>query len=282
MRHAISASRRPQRASSDVSRQTARVVLRLLQGCLLVCALPPTLALAAEKVEVKLLVAPGNLVAAKQALEKLAKGTAYAEQVVFFFDTADGALSRRGVILRAREVMGSPGESTVKLRGAGDAPGFDVPAETDVMAPGKSVESRSLDDESIPAGRIAAMANGKVIALKEIFSDRQREFAQVGAGSDFPIDWTALHRYGPAHAKVWKKTLEIGDFKKVTAESWLLARANAEPLELLEVSVKVKGDSEKEIASAAGRFFEAAKPDFGAPSGESKTQKVLDYYKPGN
>lgn len=234
-----------------------------------------------RKNEIKLFVTPANTDGALAALkldEKLA-----VRQSVCFFDTPEGELEAQGLILRARQKDGEPGQSTVKLR-AVDATAELSEAEraiqpeqdwTRVDAP---TLSRSLDYGPIAQGLVGKVAagEGKVV---ELFDEQQQKLVTARM-KDF--NWESLRRYGPVEAKVWRQQRKLEGFKeKVTVEIWRLEK-DGRTLEVLEVSANAKADTEEQAQALAKQFFGAAEAaGLGEPAGQTKTRKVLEFFKPG-
>ena len=147
------------------------------------------------------------------AVLKLDEKLAY-RQTVCFFDTADGALEARGLILRARQKDGGPGESTVKLRaieGAGELSDAEraIQPEQDWTREDGPTLSRSVDHEAITEGLVARAAAGEGRVI-ELFNDQQQKLVMARM-KDF--NWESLRRYGPVEAKVWKQQRKLEGFR---------------------------------------------------------------------
>lgn len=235
----------------------------------------------ARKNEIKLYVTPGNVEQALAVL-KLDEKLAY-RQMVCFFDTADGALEAQSLILRARQKDGGPGESTVKLRaieGAGELSEVErtIQPEQDWTREDGPTLSRSVDHESIAEDLLAKVVSGERKVV-ELFNGQQQNLVMARM-KDF--HWENLRRYGPVEAKVWKQQRKLEGFKeKVTIEIWHLEMGGRK-LDVLEVSANAKADTEEQAQALAKQFFGAAKAaGMGEPSGQTKTRKVLEFFKPG-
>ncbi|MDZ4288852.1 MAG: hypothetical protein U0984_12880 [Prosthecobacter sp.] len=255
---------------------------------LLLLILAPGMLLA-EQAEIKMLIAPDKLGEAKTTLD--IKASEAPEVRVCFFDTAEAALNEKKLILRVRleEKANQAGkkdvDAVVKLRGTKTAPdGWEeLKPEEDWVGPdaAKDVKpSFSIKEEGLDEARMRKVMDG-ALAVKEVLSDQQREFCAACLGwkrKAFP--WPDLKRYGVI--EVWKSKRDWGAFKKVTVELWRLAKDGKEPMELLEISVKTKEGDAKPAAEVAREFYAAAaQAGLGKATGESKTQKVIDYFKPG-
>lgn len=234
----------------------------------------------ARKSEIKLFVRAANVPQAIKAL-KLDEHRAV-NQLCCFFDTSDGTLEAKHLILRARQKGDGPGESTVKLRASGDTELSDaeraIQPEQDWTDENQSTLSRSVDHSSLAAGMVAKAAAGK-LAVAGLFNQEQRDLVMARM-QDFK--WESLRCYGPVETRVWRRQWKLHGFpEKVTVELWLL-RKDGKHLELLEVSAKTKATTEEQSRTMAKQFYAAAKASgMGEPSGLTKTRMVLDFFKPG-
>jgi hypothetical protein len=233
------------------------------------------------KTEIKLFVTAGNAAQAIQAL-KLDEHRAVQESVCFF-DTPDGALAAHNLILRARQKAGQPGESTVKLRvpaGAAELSDAerDIPPEQDWTSEAGPTLSRSVNRKSLAKDLVAKVAAGQV-AVDELFNAAQRRL--VGARMK-DLRWASLRRYGPIAASTWQQQWKLAGFSEpVTVELWHLRQASRR-LDILEVSAKTRAETDEQAQALARRFFGAAQAaGLGAPAGLTKTEQVLDFFKPG-
>jgi hypothetical protein len=157
------------------------------------------------------------------------------DRTVYFYDTAELALCRRSLFLRARVTDGTP-DSTLKLR---PLPASGIPArwedtgkvrfERDVVGT-RPVLSVKLDHTP---------ATGKIGQEKprKLFSDAQEKLVVV--------KWDDVKAYGPIHAQVW--TLKFAGFsEKIDVEEW---RVDNGP-HFIELSFKV--DPEQAEAAETG------------------------------
>ncbi len=232
-----------------------------------------------ERSELKMVVPPDRVAAAFAAL-RLAEKTPASLEVVFF-DTADAALQSRNVILRVRHRAGTPGDSTVKIRtttnddALGEAEKAITP-ELDWINPDAPAVSRSISHELPPDQYNAVLHDGA--SAETLFSDKQRQLVETRRPG---LAWTDLVAHGPVRAEVWDRQCKLKGFPKpVTVERWHLERGG-QKAEIFEVSVKVSTSSETEAKELAIAFFQAAEDaGFGRPSGQSKTQLVLDFFRP--
>jgi hypothetical protein len=165
---------------------------------------------------------------------------------IFFCERVDASgdpvvlpLLSRGVILRLRQIQGSPDDSTVKLRGPegsvdprlwnrrSRAFGDDARIEGD-WAADRHLVSASLDSE-VESGRIGEVFADRPHQLRRLLSDAQAELvAELLLGLD------GVEILDPIHARKWKRgagRLEA----EVVAELWELD----DRLRFLELSMRV-------------------------------------------
>lgn len=243
--------------------------------------------LRAGTAEIKLLIAEDMRPAAMKVLKMKAEGAP--EVSVCFYDTAEGALDTRGLILRVRREHEANAEgekeldAVVKRRGDGPAPGRfkDLKPEEDWVGPESMKLSFSIKAENLDESLVMEVLEGKK-QVREALSDQQQQFAKaclnLPEGAEVP--WKDLRRYGVI--AVWKSKRDIGEFQKAAVEYWRLTPEKGPVVELLEVSVKVKADTPEEIKAQAVAFYAAAKVmGLGVPAGASKTSRVMEVLKPG-
>jgi len=239
--------------------------------------------LLADSAEIKMLIAEEMRPAAMKTL-KMESGKP-PEVSISFFDTKDTALDAANLIVRVRQEhkAGKSGkfelDSVVKLRGAQPPKGFDtLEPEADWVGPEAVKASFSIKEEDgLNATLVADVLAGKE-PVQKVLTETQQSFAAACFGK--PVPWPELRRYGVI--EVWKSKRDIGEFKDVTVELWKLTPTAGKPLELLEVSIKVKNASADEIKTNAAAFYAAAsKAGLGIAAGASKTSQVINALKPG-
>jgi hypothetical protein len=233
------------------------------------------------KSEIKLYVTAAS---AAQALDALKLDEHQAgQEVVCFFDTGDGNLESHNLILRARQEAGQRGEFAVKLRGSPGSTELSdaeraIPAEQDWTNEDGPAVSRTVERKSLPKDLVSKVVAGQA-PVDVLFNDAQRQLV-TSRIKDF--SWESLRRYGPVQAKVWQEQWQLKGFpESVTVELWHL-RQGARTEDILEVSAKAKAATEEEAKALVRQFFAAAKAaGLGEPSGQTKTRKVLEFFKPG-
>jgi hypothetical protein len=197
-------------------------------------------------------------------------------RLIYFLDTPDLALLQAGIIVRARRVVGSEHDSTIKFRPVQpervrrswhDYPGFKI--EVDASETG-FVKSASF---SMPVrkGLIKRVVAGRKNS-RSLFSKAQEKFLDEMAGTR--IDFSKVKVMGPLKAQRW-------DFRDpacpwpITAELW----ERGDGKRMMEMSVKAKSIQ----AAAVMAGFLAFLSEVGAERDTTqlaKTRWALDYYSP--
>jgi len=193
---------------------------------------------------------------------------------VFFFDTPDLALSRAGVVVRARRIRGGIGDTVVKLRpvvpselpdGIRRSGSFKL--EIDV-APGGFVCSGSMKGKA-SGDEVRDVAAG-TLRLSKILTKEQRAFYRAHAPAGVTLD--SLNVLGPTFAlksEFAPKSLN----RKVVAEMWLYPDG-ARLLELSTKSAPLEG-------TLVGAEFRAYLTKRGISLGgnqQAKTRVALEFY----
>src|SRR4249919_1627787 len=193
---------------------------------------------------------------------------------VYFFDTPDLALNKKGVVVRARRVQRKGDESVVKLRPVvpaqlsdelRDSPNLGV--EVDAM-PGGFVCSASMK-ASLGTTDVRKVALGKR-PTRKLFSKEQRSFYEAHAPEGLGLDDLTL--LGPI--MVLKLKFKPKDYdQKLVAELWNYP----DNARILELSTKCAPIDAAKVADEARAFL----GDQGVNlSGEqqTKTKTALDYF----
>lgn len=195
-------------------------------------------------------------------------------RLVYFFDTPALALSRAGVVVRARRIARKGEDSVVKLRPVVPyelptrlraEPGFRV--EVDAM-PGGFVCSGRLRVEA-PSLGVADAATG-ARPLRKIFSKPQRALFAAHAPSGIALD--DLTTLGPIFT-LKLKGKPPGFRTKLVAELWLFPNGSR----ILELSTKCLPSEAFQIAAET----RAGLTEHGISlSGdqETKTRRALEYF----
>ncbi len=193
---------------------------------------------------------------------------------VYFFDTPDLALSRAGVVVRARRIRGGRADTVVKLRPVVPAnlpdsirhsAAFKV--EVDIV-PGGYVCSGSLKGKAT-GDEVRDVAAGK-LKLSKLLSREQRAFYRKHAPQGLTLD--SLSLLGPTFAlKAVFAPKELD--RKTILELWLYPDGTR----LLELSTK----AEPTEANFVGAAFRAYLEKRGVPitgEQEAKTRIALEFY----
>jgi len=248
----------------------------------LLCAADTSAASApARKSEIKLFITATNT---KQALKTFQLDERRAKKrTVCFFDTSARSLAASHLILRARQSKKGHTDSTVKLRAEDDALELSdaelaIQPEQDWTNETGPAHSRSLDRDVPDNGLLSEVVAGRR-AVIELFSDEQKDLV-TGRAKD--LNWADLRLYGPVDVMVWRQQWKLDGFpEEVTVELWNL-QLDGKVLDVLEVSAKVKATTDEQAKELARQFFAAARvAGMGEPTGQSKTQMVLDFFQPG-
>ena len=137
---------------------------------------------------------------------------------------------------------------------------------------------RSVDCKSLADGLVSKVA-ARQATVDQLFNQTQRKLV---AARMKEFAWESLRCYGPVEAELWPRQAKLLGFAEaVTVELWHL-RQDGRTQDILEVSASTKAKTEAQAQSLAKQFFEAAKAaGLGEPAGQTKTQKVLEFFKPG-
>jgi hypothetical protein len=194
---------------------------------------------------------------------------------VFFFDTPDLALNKRGVVVRARRVQGRGDDTVVKLRPIvpDELPPSVRKAKTMVVEvdamPGGYVCSASFKGALGPGDAVKQVAAGNR-AIRKLYSKEQRAFyaahAPEGLGLD---DLTVL---GPINVLKLKFTPK--DFaRRLVAELWLYPDGER----ILELSTKCAPGEGFQVAAETRSFLAERGVDLYGEQ-QTKTKTALDYF----
>jgi len=196
------------------------------------------------------------------------------ERYIYFFDTTDLALFSRGVVARARRVVGDQHDSTVKFRPVtpGEVPdrwrafeGFKL--EADASETGM-LKSASLT-MPVAKGLIKRVVGGDA-AIEKLFTREQEAFlASIGGRH---VDYASLNVFGPLQSHRWKFDDPACPWT-ITAELW----KRADAARLMELSIKAPVVQ----AAVAIAGFTAHLAEIGAARDieqQTKTRWALQYH----
>ena len=185
---------------------------------------------------------------------------------VFFFDTPDLALDRRGVVVRARRVQGKGDDSVVKLRPV-------VPDELPKSV--RRAQSFVVEVDAMPGGFVCSGSMKRALGTKDVraavtgnrplrklFSKEQRAFLEAYAPDGITLD--DLSVLGPIFV-LKLKFAPKGFDRKLVAEMWLYPDNSR----VLELSTKCPPSDTFQAAAESRRFLTESGVDL---SGEQQTK----------
>jgi hypothetical protein len=226
----------------------------------------------ADSVELKLTVPDSEL---SSAINALGMDPLDAQiRQVFFFDTLDLALNRRGLVVRARRVQKKGDDSVVKLRpvvptelpgSVRSSPGFGV--EVDAM-PGGFVCSGSMKRALANTGVRDVVLGDRPI--RKLFSKEQRAFYDEHAPEGVALD--DLTVLGPIFVLKLKFT-PSGYDRKLVSELWLYPDFSR----ILELSTKCAPGEAFQVAAEARAFLTTRGVDLSGEQ-QTKTKKALEFF----
>ena len=192
---------------------------------------------------------------------------------VFFFDTPDLKLNKKGVVVRARRVQKKGDDSVVKLRPVvpselpgriRKSPSFGV--EVDAM-PGGFVCSGSM--KGVPGADVRETVAGNG-PIRRLFSKEQRAFYADHAPEGIALD--DLSVLGPIFVLKLKFAPTNLD-RKMVAEMWLYPDNSV----ILELSTKCAPSEAFDVAARTRVFLAERGVNLGGEQ-ETKTRKALEFF----
>jgi hypothetical protein len=193
---------------------------------------------------------------------------------VYFFDTPDLMLNKRGLVVRARRVQRKGDDSVVKLRPVvpeelpvelRDSPNFGV--EVDAM-PGGYVCSGSMK-RTLGATAVKDVLAGEK-PLRKLFSKEQRSLYAAHAPAGLELADLAV--LGPIFVLKLKFAPEGYD-RKMVAELWLYPDNSM----ILELSTKCMPSEAFQVGAETRAFLTERGVDL-AGEQETKTKKALEFF----
>ncbi len=193
---------------------------------------------------------------------------------VFFFDTPDLALSRAGVVVRARRVPGGSADTVVKLRPV-------VPAElpNELRKSGSfKVEVDCVPGGFVCSGSLKGKAGGDEVRdvaagampLRKLLNKQQRAFYEEHAPGNIPL--SSLTTLGPIFVLkmvFWPTAMN----RKVVAEFWLYPDGSR----LLEISTKCAPQDAFNVAAQLRAYLTKHGVTISSAQ-ETKTKTALEFY----
>jgi hypothetical protein len=192
----------------------------------------------------------------------------------YFFDTPGLALSRAGVVVRARRIKGGRADTVIKLRPVDPATidpelrhSASFKIEVDVM-PGGFVCSASFKG-ACTNQEVLDVTSGKA-PLSSLFSKGQRAFFEAHAPAGIGMD--ALATLGPTF--LLKSRHQPKDFdRRVTVEMWLYPDGSR----ILEVSTKTLPDESFQVGAEFKAYLVRCGIALDAPQ-QTKTKTALEFF----
>jgi hypothetical protein len=193
---------------------------------------------------------------------------------VFFFDTPDLALSRSGVVVRARRVQKRGDDSVVKLRPV-------VPTELPRKLRSSAdflVEVDATPDGFVCSGTLKAALGPTAVKealagerpLRKLFSKQQREMFAAHAPAGVELD--DLATLGPIFVLKLKFS-PAGFQRKLVTEFWLYPDESR----VLELSTKCPPTEPFQVAAEARAFLAERGVEISGEQ-ETKTRKALEFF----
>jgi hypothetical protein len=193
---------------------------------------------------------------------------------IFFFDTPDLKLNKRGVVVRARRIQGKPHDSVVKLRPVvpeelskdlRSSAGLGV--EVDAM-PGGFVCSASMKGP-VGATDIREAAAGDR-AIRKLFSKQQRAFYAAHAPDGLALDDLSI--LGPIFVLKLKHVPKEFQ-RKLVAEVWLYPDGTR----IVELSTKCLPNEAFQVAAELRAFLSERGIDLQGEQ-QTKTKAALMFF----
>lgn len=193
---------------------------------------------------------------------------------VYFFDTPDLALNKKGLVVRARRVQRKGDDSVVKLRPV-------VPSE--LSADLRASPSFGVEVDAMPGGFVCSGSMKRSLGLKDVrrtvlgerplrklFSKEQRALYEAHAPEGIAIDGLAI--LGPVFVLKLRFSPK-GYRRKLVAELWLYPDNSM----ILELSTKCLPSEAFSVAAETRAFLVDHGVDLSAEQ-ETKTKKALEFF----
>jgi hypothetical protein len=193
---------------------------------------------------------------------------------VFFFDTPDLALNKRGVVVRARRVQRKGDDSVVKLRPVipdelprkvRSSPGFVV--EVDAMPDGFVCSGSMKRNLEEPEVRSAVLGEKRV---RRLFSKEQRAFFAAHAPEGLELDDLSI--LGPIFVLKVKFAPE-GFGRRMVAEMWLYPDGSR----IVELSTRCSPRRAFEVDAEARVLLTSHGIDLSSAQ-STKTREALEFF----
>ena len=225
-----------------------------------------------DSIELKLTVADSAI---RSTADALGMDPLEAEiRQVVFFDTPDLALSKAGVVVRARRMQGGGGDTVIKLRPVNPATlssevrqSASVKVEVDAMPKG-FVCSASMKGKT-KADDVRAVILGKM-KIRDLFTKEQRDFYNANAPDGLKL--SALSVLGPIN--LMKLEFQPDGLKrKFVAELWMYPDGSR----ILELSTKAPPEDAFDLVAGTRAFLKKKGLDLTAEQ-QPKTNRALKHF----
>ena len=225
-----------------------------------------------DSIELKLTVADSAI---RSTADALGMDPLEAEiRQVEFFDTPDLALSKAGVVVRARRMQGGGGDTVIKLRPVNPATlspevrqSASVKVEVDAMPKG-FVCSASMKGKT-KADDVRAVILGKM-KIRDLFTKEQRDFYNANAPDGLKL--SALSVLGPIN--LMKLEFQPDGLKRnFVAELWMYPDGSR----ILELSTKAPPEGAFDLVARTRAFMEKKGLDLTAEQ-QPKTNRALKHF----
>jgi hypothetical protein len=225
-----------------------------------------------DSVELKLTIADS---AVRSTVDALGMDPLEAEiRQVVFFDTPDLALSKAGVVVRARRMQGGGGDTVIKLRPVNPATlssevrqSASVKVEVDAMPKG-FVCSASMKGKT-KADDVRAVILGKM-KIRDLFTKEQRDFYNANAPDGLKL--SALSVLGPI--TLMKLEFQPDGLKRnFVAELWMYPDGSR----ILEISTKAPPEGAFDLVARTRAFMKKKGLDLTAEQ-QPKTNRALKHF----
>ena len=225
-----------------------------------------------DSIELKLTVADSAI---RSTADALGMDPLEAEiRQVVFFDTPDLALSKAGVVVRARRMQGGGGDTVIKLRPVNPATlssevrqSASVKVEVDAMPKG-FVCSASMKGKT-KADDVRAVILGKM-KIRDLFTKEQRDFYYANAPDGLKL--SALSVLGPIN--LMKLEFQPDGLKRnFVAELWMYPDGSR----ILELSTKASAEDAFHVAARTLAFLKKKGLDVTAEQ-QPKTNRALKHF----
>ena len=193
---------------------------------------------------------------------------------VYFFDTPELTLNKKGVVVRARRVQGKGDDTVVKLRPV--VPN-ELPAEL------RSSANFGVEVDAMPGGFVCSGSMKRALKtadvrdavlgnrpVRKLYSKEQRSLYSAHAPAGLELDDLSI--LGPISVLKLKFAPE-GYARKLVAELWLYPDNSM----ILELSTKCAPSEAFQVAAETRAFLTQKGVDLTGEQ-ETKTKKALEYF----